>query len=165
MGKRLTRNEFLASEAILFVAQTLTLFVVAVLMSKLLADEKAVVDFLNSKINKDTMTEFWSTLGAIALVVGALSIAKAGANSSTSSFLHRIADEITLEVPRIIYASGASITSAVLAGGVFIANHPSVKAPQPAWWFAMAAFFSLFFGGLGIALSYYLKRQTHVRKN
>lgn len=163
LGDRLTLGQFLSSEAVVFFAQTLVFFLVAVFMSGLLTQESALVDFVNSKINKNTTTEFVATLVALFAVLGAFALFVQGMEKSSSQLAHRIAEEVSLDAPRIVYASGSSITGAVLASGVFVLKNPATQAPPPVWWFSMAAFFAIFFFFFGSALSYWLKRKTHIK--
>lgn len=163
LGDRLTLAQFISSEAVVFFAQVLVFFLVAVFMSGLLTQESSLLDFVNSKINKNTTTEFIATLVALFAVLGVFAILVQGMEKSSSRLAQRIAEEVSLDAPRIVNASGSSITGAVLATGVFILKNPATQAPPPAWWFGMAAFFAIFFFLLGFALSYWLKRKTHIK--
>lgn len=132
-------------------------------MSDLLTQEQALLDFVNARVNKTTMSEFGVTLGVLAAVLGVLLVIAEGADRVSSDFLRRVADEVMLDAPRVVYASGSSVTAAALASGIFILNNPAIKAPSPVWWFFMTALLAIFFFGLGAGLSYWLKRKTHIR--
>lgn len=163
LGERLTPRQFLLTEAILFIAQTNVFLIAAVLMSGLLTQERALLEFVNAKVNQTTKTEFFAMLGALLATFGVLHAIAQGADRSSLKFLRRVADEVMLDAPRIVYASGSSVTAAALASGIFILNNPQIQAPRPAFWFFMAALLALFFFGLGAGLSYWLKRKTHIR--
>lgn len=164
LGERLSPNQFLLSEAILFVTQTIVFLIVAVVMSGMLTQEQALLDFVTAKVNKTTMTEFFVTLGALAATLGVLFAISQGAEQSSSEFLQRISEEAMLDAPRVIYAVGSSITAAAIASGIFKMNNPAIQAPHHIWWFFMAFILASFFFTAGSGLSYWLKRHTHIRK-
>ncbi|WP_395641417.1 hypothetical protein [Rudaea sp.] len=162
LGDRLTVRQFLFSEAILFTTQIVIFCLVAVIMSGFLTQEGTLADFVNAKINKNFMMEFLVTLVLLITVLGVFSMVQRGAGKIWASDIQRIADEVTYEAPRIVYASGSSITGATLAVGFFLIKHPEAQVPNVGWWFGMAAFFAVVFFIMGAGLAYWLKRESHL---
>lgn len=163
LGERMSTAEFIAAETIGFAAQVMVFFLVAAFVSRMFQEEQSLANYLNSKVHEHTIVEFCATVVALVAVVGILFVFVRGGDRRPSSFVQRVGDEVILDLPRVLYALGSSITGPVLAVGCFLIRNPQNQVPGPGWWFAMAAFFALFFLVSGVSLSYYLKRSTHIR--
>lgn len=163
LGDRLTVGQFMASEALVFSSQVVVFFLVAVFMSGLLTQQNALLDFVNSKINRNTTTEFYAVVLSLLTTLGVFIVIVKGGEGTTSQLMHRVMEEVSLDMPRVIYASGSSITGSLLATGFFILKNPAVHDSSPTWWFVHATLFALFFFAVGFGLAYWLKRKTHIK--
>ena len=162
LGTKLTTSQFLLSEFFLYLSQFAVFFMVTTLLSGFLNDEKALTQYLESKINNHTMLELGIAFGCMLAVLGLISLLSTGATKSGSAFLQRIGIEVLHECPRLISATGSTLGGTLAATAIFLANHPDAKAPRPGWWLGMSIFFSIVFFALSGTLSYYLKRHSHI---
>jgi hypothetical protein len=163
LGPKLTTMEFFLSEFCIYLAQFAVFFIVTTLLSKFLNDKKALLSYLDSKINEHTMLELWVAIGCLFAVLGIIWAASSGATKSASAFAQRVGTEILHECPRLISATGSTLTGTLAATALYLVNHPQVEAPRPGWWLGMALFFGVFFFGVASSLSYYFKRHSYIR--
>jgi len=162
LGPRLTKGQFFLSEFCLYLAQFAVFFLVTSLISGFLSDEKALVSFLESKINDHTMLELGIAFGSLLMVLGLITLLSKGATNSGSAFLHRVGDEILHECPRLVSATGSTLGGTLAAAALYIKSHPQAASGGAAWWLAMSLFFSFIFFGMASSLSYFLKRSSHI---
>ncbi|MDN0084482.1 hypothetical protein QU487_17230 [Crenobacter sp. SG2305] len=160
---RQTTASFALSELCVYASQIIMFFFVAALSSNLLRDEKQLVEYMNSKINGNTMYEIGATMIAIAATVGIIAaISKA---APRSSLLERLADEVLTEAPRTAYVFGSSVAGTFLAAAFFLSNHPETKAPPIGFWL-LYGFLAAVIGFLyGYAFAYAFKHKAFIKTN
>ena len=137
---------FWVTEFFVFLSQVAVIFLVAFFISDMFHSESRLTEFVNGKINTNTMTELLLTLFAITFVMGLLAIAK---EIIPIGLVEKIASEILYELPRTIYLFGSSITAVTAAVATFISNHPDATNKPAAGFFAMSVFFALTFFAYG----------------
>ncbi len=158
-----TTASFILTELCVYVSQIVMFFFVTVLTSNLLRDETRLVEYINSKINGNTMYEVAATMIAIAATVGIIAaISKA---APKTSLLERLADEVLAEAPRTAYIFGSSVAGIFLASAFFLSNHPETKAPPVGFWL-----FYGFMAGLagflyGCAFAYAFKHKALIKSS
>lgn len=122
-------SRFIVTELSVYLSQIVMFFLVAVLSSNLLREEKYLVSFMNSRINENTLFDVIATMIAIAATVGIIAgIRKA---VPASSLLEKVADEVLSEAPRTAYVFGSGVAGTILAVALFLRNHPEIDAPTP----------------------------------
>ncbi|MDP2762642.1 MAG: hypothetical protein Q8O64_19950 [Sideroxyarcus sp.] len=137
---------FWVTEFFVFLSQVAVIFLVAFFISDMFHSESRLTEFVNGKINTNTMTELLLTLFAITFVMGLLAIAK---EIIPSSLFEKIAGEVLNELPRTIYLFGSSITAVTAAVATFIYNHPDSTNKPAVGFFTMSVFFALTFFAYG----------------
>ena len=154
---------FYFTELAIFLSQVAVIFLVAFFTTDLLRNETRLAEFSGAKINGSTMGEIGLTLVAITLWLGVLAILK---EFVESPLLSKISSEVLSELPRTIYFFGSSISAAVLAIAVYIANHPETSSRPASGYFATAgllAFTAFVYGcGLKAILTSKARKQQNV---
>lgn len=152
---------FIATELCVYASQVLMFFFVAVLTSNLLRDEKQLLNYVNSKVNENTMFEVFATMMAIAATLGIIAcIAKA---APETSILERIADEVLAEAPRTVYIFGSGVSGTLLAVTLHIHWYPEVQ-PQPVAFWLFAALYSALAGFMyGCLFAYAFKHKAQIK--
>lgn len=140
---------FILTEFCIFAAQTLTLFIVAYIISDSLSNEDRLMGFINGKINTTTMKELGLTLFSATFVLGLFSLIQ---EISSSHHLKKISREVLFELPRTIYLFGSSITASTIAIAFFLSSHPQSTAEPVAGYIGLSAFFAITFFVYGSAL-------------
>lgn len=115
-----TKLEFVWSELFALLAQVLVFGIAFALSSNFLDDKDKAVKIFSEKIGGGSMSELWAVGLGILLVIGVLSVLTKAA-PATQAYI----DEFMLEIPRAIYAFGASSTAACVCLAIFMRSHPT----------------------------------------
>lgn len=152
---------FVITELCVYASQVLMFFLVAVLTSNLLRDEKQLVNYMTSKVNENTAVEVFATMLAIAATLGFIAcIAKA---APETSLLERLADEVLAEAPRTVYVFGSGVSGTLLAVALYTHWHPEAQSPPVAFWLVAALFSALAGFIYGCLFAYAFKHKTHIK--
>ena len=152
---------FVITELCVYASQVLMFFLVAVLTSNLLRDEKQLVNYMTSKVNENTTFEVFATMLAIAATLGIIAcIAKA---APETSLLVRLADEVLAEAPRTAYVFGSGVSGTLLAVALYKHWHPEVQSPPVAFWLFAALFSALAGFMYGCLFAYAFKHKAHIK--
>lgn len=133
-------------EFCVFISQVVVIFFVSFFISDMFRSEGRLTEFVNGKVNTNTITELLLTIGALIFVMGALAVAK---EFIPSNMVEKIAGDVLHELPRTIYLFGSSITAVTAAVATFIYNHPESTSKPAAGFFAMSAMFAFTFFAFG----------------
>lgn len=114
-----TKLEFVWSEFFALLAQVLVFGIAFALSSNFLDDKAKAVQIFSEKIGGSSMSELWTVGLGILLVIGLLTVL-AKAVPATQAYI----DEFMFELPRAIYAFGASSTAACVCLAIFMRSHP-----------------------------------------
>lgn len=115
------------------------------------------LEFVNSKINGNSMSELGYVIASTVLILGVLSyLSKA---IEQKKWLDELSNEIISSIPRTIYFFGSSITGTLLAVGFFMQVNPGASQVKPELMFGMS-----FMIGLGAFLYGCGANYVHERK-
>ncbi len=158
---RQTTASFMQTELCIYLSQIVMFFFVAVLTSNLLSDGKQLIDYINSKINGNTLHEIIATMIAIAVTLGIVAaISKA---APESSLLERLADEVLAEAPRTAYVFGSSVAGMCFAVACFIGSHPETKGPAVGFWIFYGSLYAIFGFLYGCGFAYAFKHKALIK--
>jgi len=115
-----TKLEFVWSEFFALLAQVLVFGIVIALSSNFFDDKNKTVKIFSEKIGSGSMSELGMIGMAILFVIGLLTVL-AKAFPSTQTYI----DEFVFEIPRAIYAFGASSTAACVCLAIYMRAHPA----------------------------------------
>ena len=162
---RKTPVGFVITEFFIYLSQFLVFFFSAAIVSGLFRDEKRLLEYVNAKITADSQFELWVTVVSLAAVLGILFAITSALSGKLQSFAQSVALEALQEFPKLIYAVGSSVGGIAAAVGVIFALHPATEATRPGWWIFMSAFIGFGFFVVGVAISFAIKRKTHITLN
>lgn len=115
-----TKVEFVWSEFFALLAQVAVFGAAFALSSNFLDDKDKAMKIFSEKIGGGSMSELWMIGLGILLVIGVLTVL-AKALPSTQAYI----DEFVFEIPRAIYAFGASSTAACVCLAIYMRAHPA----------------------------------------
>lgn len=115
-----TKFEFVWSEFFALLAQVMVFGIAFALSSNFLDDKDKAVKIFSEKIGAGSMTELLMVGLGILFVIGLLTVVTK-AIPSTQSYI----DEFVFEIPRAIYAFGASSTAACVCLAIYMRAHPA----------------------------------------
>lgn len=115
-----TLSEFIWEEFVALVAQVLVFGIAFALTSNFLEDKNKAVQIFSEKIGGGSLSELGMVAMGILLVIG-LSTLLAKALPFAQAYI----DEFIFEIPRAIYAFGASSTAACVCLAIYIRAHPA----------------------------------------
>jgi len=146
-------------ELCLFLAQLVSIFIVAVLVSDLLENQARLVEFVTTKLEANSVKDMVLTFFALTTVMGVVAIANHVAQGRTVA---KVAKALLDEFPRTIYFFGANYSAICLVAGVASVMHPRPDASAQTVGFFLYAFGGLLFFGYGFALKllFVRKRQS-----
>lgn len=139
----------LLNEFMVYLSQTMVVFLVAVFSSNFLTDLAALEAFGNSKVNVSSISEFKFTFLALVLWCGVLCISKEMLGGSLLGVAIRKA---LREFPRIIYMFGSTTTGVAMAIAIYVGNHPIGPWTTGQWW-STAGLMTLYCFWMGFALN------------
>ena len=122
-------------EVAAYVSQVAVFFLVAILMSNLLQDEKILAELLTSRVGSNFWREIVCTVLASLAWLGTLLVAS---NCLPSKAWSQIIRDTLNELPRTIYFFGSSVSGLLLAGAMAEWFHPALR--YLAYRFSGAAF-------------------------
>lgn len=155
-------GEFIFTELALYISQIFIFFVVAVLSSNMLKDESALVAYMGTKINNNSLQEVGYIIAATIFALGVFSLLARAVEGI--AWLESISDEVLNEAPRAVYFFGSSVTGALVAAAIFVHNHPSPGSVGVIHWISMSGIFGL--GGFvyGCGLHWFCRRKKYIKK-
>lgn len=153
-----TRGQFIALEFSVYLSQIFMFFVAAVLSSRMLSDEAALIKFMESKIHEGSTAEAGYILLATLFTLGVFSALAAFLRNTL--WLDALSKTVLKEIPRTIYFFGSSVSGTVLAAALFVARNPGVEAPTPKAWISIMLIFSIGAFLYGCGISYGLNRKS-----
>lgn len=107
-----------------YISQVAVFFLVAILMSNLLQDEKTLAELINSRVGPGFWREIICTIFASLAWLGTLSVTSACLPSK--AWTQIIRDTLN-ELPRTIYFFGSSVSGLMLAAAVAEWFHPALR--------------------------------------
>ena len=123
-SKRHAFRTSLLLEVAAYVSQVAVFFLVAILMSNLLQDEKTLAEIINCRVGPGFWREIVCTFFASLAWLGALSVTSACLPSKAWTQIIR---ETLNELPRTIYFFGSSVSGLMLAAAVAEWFHPALR--------------------------------------
>ncbi|UYK77961.1 hypothetical protein NG825_06545 [Xanthomonas sacchari] len=149
--KKLAPNEFVVIELSVFIAQMTVICLVFWLLSGQMNSEKELTKVLMTKVDGNSVKEFFYTLFGLVFVFGAVAIVQ---YLFETGIVRNISSAIMEEFPRTIYFFGANISSVSLMAGIYITSHPSTTKTPASVFFTYAFFFGCVFFLVGLLLRY-----------
>ena len=150
-------RELLVVELCVFLAQTVAILIVAVFVTDLLSDEARVTKFVMSKLEANSVKDFFLSLFALTSVMGVIAIVQSFAQGELWS---RVSQAILDEFPRTIYFFGANLSALTLVAAIFSMSHPGRNDLGDPVLFLLYSTAGLVFFGYGFALKYFRARKS-----
>jgi hypothetical protein len=119
----------LVIELSVFIAQSLMVFLVAVLMSDLLSDGRRLARVVVAKAASLSVREMVATALAFAVVMGLVALIRH--MSTPNGALKRVFTELVMEIPRAMYFVGANLLGVAIAAGMYAASKPAERDVIP----------------------------------
>lgn len=158
-----TPIQFIFSELLIYLSQLIVFFWVTFLVSGSLRDEERLIEYLNTKIGDNSMSEVGYIILATIITFGTiLMIVKAAPHSR---WLDELADEVLSSISRTIYFFGSSVTGSILAVALYSALNDSNDSPRPEMWLSMSLVFGLGAFLYGCGASYAFKYKKYIAKS
>lgn len=148
----INKIDFFLIEISIFLTQILIIFFVAFFISHMFSSETRFTEFINGRLNTQTLPELGITFIVFFAVLGGLNLLD---DKQTNPLLGKIIREVKSDLPRMIYLFGSSITATTLAVAVYVYIHPQ-ESIKPFNYFGHAAFFAINFFVYGCVMKYYL---------
>lgn len=114
-----TKGQFIWTEFVAMVAQVLVFGIAFALTSNFLEDKNKAVQIFSEKIGGGSMSELAMVGLGILLVIGLLAVLAKFVPPAQAHI-----DELIFEIPRAIYAFGASSTAACVCLAIYMWQHP-----------------------------------------
>jgi hypothetical protein len=151
-----TTLQFMWGEFVALIVQVMVFGFAFAMSSNFLEDKKKAVQIFSTKIGGDSMSELWMLGLGILMVIGFLSIVSKGVPAAQTYI-----DDFVLEIPRAIYAFGASATAACICLALYVRGHSNenlgvsaIEATKLAVGMLLVSFI------YGCALSFVFKRHA-----
>lgn len=148
----LNKMDFFLIEISIFLTQILIFFFVAFFISHMFSNETRFTEFINGKLNTQTLPELGITFIVFLAVLGGLNLLD---DKQTNPLLEKIIREVKNDLPRMIYLFGSSITATTLAVAAYVYVNPQ-ESIKPLNYFFHASFFAINFFVYGCVMKYYL---------
>lgn len=118
---------YLIIELSVSLSQMAIFFFLALFSTNFLTDKEALQSFMDRSVNTTTFPQFWLTILSIFVVSGFLfALIQACRNNK---FVEQIAQQVLLEIPRVISIFGSSVFALMLAITIHLSNFPEDKEP------------------------------------
>jgi hypothetical protein len=114
-----TKLEFVGSELFALLAQVLVFGTAFALSSNFLDDKDKSIKMFSEKVGGGSLSELWTVAFGLLLVLGLLTVFGKAVPAAQAQI-----DEFMFEIPRAIYAFGASSTAACVCLAIFMRSHP-----------------------------------------
>lgn len=157
-----TPLQFIRDEFFVFLSQIVVFFWVTFLVSGSLRDEDRLIQYLDTKINDNSLFEVGHiilgsiiTFGIILMIVRAL---------PPWRWLDELADNVLISISRTIYFFGSSVTGSILAVALYTAMNPSKGNSQPESWLVMSLIFGLGAFMYGCGSNYAFNHKKYIFK-
>jgi hypothetical protein len=153
-----TGFQFVVSEILIYISQVMVFFWVTFLVSGSLNNEDGLANFLNSKINENSLSEVGYIILATVITLGIVSVITRVA--PPNGWLDELAYEVLLSMSKTIYFFGSSVTGSLLAVALFSYLHPDTKNPAPEFWLSSSLIYGLgaFLYGCGTSYMFNYKK-------
>ncbi len=155
-----TLTTFILTELLVYISQIFIFFMVAVFASHMLSEEKALVTYVDGKINEHSLSEVGFVILGVTVALGILAMLKQVL--SKQDWLEEISEEVLYEASRAIYFFGSSVTGALIATAIFVGQHPAANIPGVAAWVSMSLIFGLGSFAYGCFASWVFKRKRFI---
>lgn len=117
-----TKLGFIWAQFVALIAQVVVFCIAFALTSNFFADKTKAIQIFSEKIGGNSLSELWMVGLGIFIVIGVFT-GLAKALPSAQAYI----DEFLLEIPRAIYAFGASSTAACICLAFYMRAHPAEK--------------------------------------
>lgn len=117
-----TKLQFVWGEFVTLVAQVLVFGFAFALASNFFEDKNQTVQIFSAKVGRESFSELWKLGIGILIVIGLLEVVSKALPSARSYI-----DDFIFEIPRAIYAFGASATAACMCLAFYLRAHPVEK--------------------------------------
>lgn len=157
-----TLRQFIFNESLIYLSQIMVFFWVAFLISNSLKNEDALVKFIDTKFNNNSVSEVGHIILATLITLGILTlIAKA---VPPTGWLEELAEDVLSSISRTIYFFGSSVTGSILTVALFSKLNPSDKNSDPVFWLSLSLVFGVGAFIYGCATSYMFKHKKFIIK-
>lgn len=152
-------GEFIFLELMIYMSQVCVFGMVAFLASQAGSSEEKMVQYLQARINKDSMPEFWFLVLGVLLVLGLYGAIKKVFRPK-SHYFEYISDEILLDIARAGYTFGSSITGGLLVA-ILYGRHNGADTSSFLGAVIIITSFALVVGG---GMNWAIKRHDYIKK-